>query len=95
MALNKKGQWIFVGIMVFIMVIIVAIQFISPLKDQITDARGASNLDCDNSSISTAQKMTCVVTDTTLFYFIGVCIAGAGAYLMVRKIQYKYTPPQQ
>jgi len=81
--MNKKAQntGIFAGIMIFITVIIVIIQLITPIKDQINDARSPTKLDCTNSSITTMQKATCVVVDTTLFYFVGMAIAGAGAFL--------------
>lgn len=83
--MNKKGQAVFIGIMLFIVVIITIIQFISPIKDEITTARSAGNLDCTNTSITVMQKATCVVVDTTLFYFVGVGIAIAAAALSGKK----------
>ena len=77
---QKKGQAIFIGIMIFVMLFIVIVQFINPLKDEITTARSVDNLDCGNSSITVGTKATCIVVDFTLFYFIGIAIAaGAGA----------------
>jgi len=76
---NKKAQntGIFAGIMIAITLLIVVIQLVTPIKDQINDARSPTNLDCTNSSITTMQKATCVVLDTTLFYFVGMALAGA------------------
>ena len=80
--MNKKGQHIFVGMMISVMVFIVAVQFLDPLKTQIETARDVPNLDCGNSSISTGTKATCIVVDWTLFYYTGISIAvGAGVIL--------------
>jgi len=84
--MNKKGQMVFVAIMVFIMVIITVVTLIEPLKDQITTARDSDHLDCDNASISVGTKATCVVTDFTLFYFVGVAIASAAAYFGIKRL---------
>lgn len=78
---NKKGfgLGIFAGAMTAIIVFIMAVQFITPIKDQIIDARAVDALDCTNSSISTGNKATCIVVDWTLPYFIALIIAtGAG-----------------
>lgn len=93
MAMNKKGQWIFVGIMVFIMAFIVIVQFTPILKDQIIDMRSPTKMDCTNSSITTGSKMTCIVVDSTLFYFVGICIAAAAGYIGGKKILYRFSPP--
>lgn len=78
--MNNKGQAVFVGIMTAIMVFIVTVQLIQPIKTQIETARDVPNLDCGNSSITTATKATCIITDFTLFYYVAVAIAvGAGA----------------
>ena len=95
MAMNKKGQWVLVGIMVFIMTFIVIVQFIPILKDQIITARSSPYLDCTNSTITTGTKMTCIVTDLTLFYFVGVAIAAAAGYLGGKAIKYRFSPPAQ
>lgn len=78
---NKKGigLGIFAGAMTAIIVFIMAVQFITPIKDQIIDARDVSALDCTNTSISTGNKATCIVVDWALPYFIAMIIAvGAG-----------------
>lgn len=78
---NKRGQWVFAGIMIIIMVIIVLTQFISPLKSVIGTARGPSGLDCANESISTGTTMACIVVDTYLFYFLGMAFAFGVGYI--------------
>lgn len=79
--MNKRGQAIFVGIMIFIVVFISIIQFINPLKEQVITARNPDNLDCTNSSISVGQEMACVVVDVYLFYFLGTAFAAGSAWI--------------
>jgi hypothetical protein len=89
--MNKKGQQVFVGIMIAIMLFIVMVQFIDPIKTQVQDARSDTKLDCTNTSISVGTKMTCIVTDLYLFYFFGVGIAISIAFIggraLIRKFQ--------
>jgi len=84
MALNNKAQTAMIGIMIGIFVFILAMIFIDPLSDVITETRAADQLDCSNSSISDGKKMTCLMVDLLLPYFIGVVIAVAGGYLGAR-----------
>ena len=74
---GKKGQFIFLGIMIAVMVFIVLVQLITPIKDSIVDARDADHLDCTNSTNSVGTKATCVIVDFSLFYFVGVMLAVA------------------
>lgn len=85
--MNKKGQSIFVGIMVAIMVFITAIVLIEPLKDGIDIGRDPSHLDCTNESITVGTKATCILVDFWLFYFVGVCIAGGVGFITVRRLK--------
>lgn len=91
---NKKGQQIFVGIMIMIMVFIVIVQFITPIKDQITTARSPGALDCGNSTISVATKATCIIIDWTLFYYVGIGIAVGAGFLGGLAIKRKLSPSQ-
>lgn len=83
---DKKGQQIFVGIMVFIMVLAAVIVLITPIKSQITSARATNKLDCSNSSISVGQKGGCILVDLALPYFIGITLAAAASYITMKKI---------
>jgi hypothetical protein len=93
--MDIKAQWGIVGMMVAVIFTIMAFQFITPLKSEITKTRNATNLDCTNTSITTGEKMTCIAVDLSLPYFIFVCLAAAGGYLAGRQIEYRYSPPQQ
>ena len=81
MVLNKKGQTAMIGLMIGIMVFMLAMVFIDPLSDVITESRASDQLDCSNSSVSDGKKMTCLMVDLLLPYFIGIVIAIAGGYL--------------
>ena len=81
MSLNNKGQAVIVSLMVGIFVFMMAMVFIDPLKDVITEVRSPTQLDCSNSSISDGNKMTCLEVDLILPYFIGVILALAGYYI--------------
>lgn len=85
---NTKGQGAFVGIMIAFVLIITVIVLTPLLKDQIQTVRSPTYLDCSNNSISTMNKATCVMWDTTLFYYsavaIGVAIGAIGLYAMAR-----------
>lgn len=87
MVMNKRGQAIFVKIMIAIMVFITAIVLITPLKEVITTGRDVDHLDCVNESISVGNRATCILVDLWLFYFVGVCIAGGLAFITVKKIK--------
>jgi len=88
--LNKKSNWVLIGIMSFIVVLIAIVQFIPVVKDQIVTTR--SDLDCANESITTGTKMTCIAVDTTLFYFVGVAIVAGAGYLWGKRVKFK--PPE-
>tara|TARA_Y100000310_G_scaffold319707_1_gene375306 strand:+ start:453 stop:716 length:264 start_codon:yes stop_codon:yes gene_type:complete len=81
MAMSKLGQTAMIGLMIGIMIFMVAMIFIAPLSDVVTEARDASQLDCANVSISDGKKATCLIVDLILPYFIAVVIAIAGAFI--------------
>lgn len=82
---GKKGQSIFGGIQIFIMVFLALVALIPTIKDVITTARDASHLDCDNDAISIGTKGTCLLVDFTMFYFVGMTMAAAMGYITGRK----------
>lgn len=86
MVMKKKGQAALLGVMIGVMIFMLAMLFINPITDVITEARGVSQLDCANNSISDGQKATCLVVDVTLPYFIVACLAVAGAWVSTKII---------
>ena len=87
MVMNKKGQYIFAGIMIAIMVFITAIVLIEPLKEGIEIGRDADHLNCGNESNTGGTKATCILVDMWLFYFTGVCIAGGISFIAAKKVK--------
>ena len=81
---GKKGQAIFVGIMIVTMVFFTIVALIEPLKEGVVIARDVDHLDCDNTSISVGQSGACIIVDWYMFYFIGMAFAGGMAYLGLR-----------
>ena len=53
-------------------------------KDVIVEVRGMDQLQCSNTSISDGSKMTCLVVDLILPYFIISILAIAGAYMSAK-----------
>jgi len=84
MAINKHGQVALVGLMIGIIIFMLAMVFIDPLTDVISETRAVTQLDCDNASISDGQKATCLIVDLILPYFIAMVIAVGGGYLGAR-----------
>jgi len=80
--MNSRGQ-LFLGIMLFIMIFIILVITTPVLKEIIEIGRSPSNLDCDNSLISTGVKATCVITDIGLFYYAAALLGAAGASIMI------------
>ena len=83
--MNNKGQLMMVGLMIAVFVFITAVVFMTPIKDMIEMNRNASNLDCANTSITTGTKLTCIIVDLYLPYFIGVVIFAGIAIIRARR----------
>lgn len=86
MVLGKAGQAALVGLGIGVMIFMMAMVFTTPLKEVITEYRNASNLDCDNSSITDGTKSTCLMIDLLLPYFIISVLAVAGGWVTARII---------
>jgi uncharacterized protein (UPF0333 family) len=79
---NKRGQVVFVTLMIAMVVIVLALAFAFPVKEATTNAR--SSMDCGNTSISNFNKAGCLASDLTLFYVIGGMIFIAGVVMTAR-----------
>ena len=82
--MNKRGESVFLRVMIFVMLFVTLIQLVGPMKDEIIRVRNPSNLDCDNVTISTSDKSTCILADFSLFYFFGMALFAAGGIFTVR-----------
>jgi len=92
MAINKRGQVLMYSFMLGLLILVLALAFTQPVKEQIDSIRntttleGTAGLDCANSSISDYDKGACVVSDLITFHFIGGLIFVAGAILTAKLI---------
>lgn len=82
--MNKAGQLVFVGIMVAVLGFMMVVAFIEPIKEQVGLAEVA--LDCDNASLSAGDAGACIVTDSYLFGFVGVCCAVLLGWIGLRRL---------
>ena len=82
--MNRKGQLVMVGIMMAVILIITAIVFIEPIKEQVTTAR--TSINCSSDTLSTSDDMLCIVTDTILFAFVGICFSVAIGFIGAKKL---------
>ena len=64
---NKKGT-LFIGFIFAVFFFMIGMWMLPFLKDSATDAR--TNSDCTNSSISDGAKVTCLIQDLGVPYFI-------------------------
>lgn len=74
------------GIITAIMVFVVVVLLITPLKDLIIMARDASHLNCTSGTISIGAKLSCIVIDIWLFYFVATVVAVAITYIFATKV---------
>lgn len=74
------------GIITAIMVFVVVVLLITPLKDLIIMVRDSSHLNCTAGAISIGAKLSCIVIDIWLFYFVATVVAVAITYIFSTKI---------
>ena len=79
--MNNRGQAVFAGIMIAIMVFIVAVIMIQPLVDFTSYARDTEHLACDYTNLSVGIRMTCILIDVQVFYITGMAIAAGVAFI--------------
>jgi len=92
MVLNKKGQVFIYSLMLGLIVLVLALALAGPVKDTIDSARngttdeGQLGLNCSSTTISNFDKGACIVSDLTIFHFIGGLVFIAGAVLTARLV---------
>lgn len=82
---NKKGQMI-LGIMLSIFALMFALIAIPGIKDIVTEMRDETHLNCTSDTITTGTRMTCLVVDLYLPYFIFAVLAAGSAYLFLKDV---------
>lgn len=81
---NRRAQSALVGLMIMVFLFFATIILIEPLKEGID--YGRQQLDCNNPSISTGRKATCIIVDAYLPYFVAVVLAAGASYLFFKQI---------
>lgn len=76
---NKRGQTVFLSLMLAITFFIIGLMIAPAISNSVTNGR--SNMDCSNTSIDTSQKINCTTYDLVLPYTIAV-IFGLGGGLL-------------
>lgn len=85
--MNNKGQMVFFGFMIMFAIIILAFGTAPMVKEIVDQSRNSSNMDCDNASITDTVKVTCIVTDMSMFYFVAGLIALAIGVFVSRRFK--------
>lgn len=75
---GKKGS-LYLGFLFAFFFFIFGMLMIPFMKDSATDAR--TNIQCTNSSISDGTKVTCLITDSSVPYFIIVILTLVGGFI--------------
>ena len=82
---NKSGQTMGMAILVAITIFIVGMLCVNFIKPEVTRARGLTELNCANADdISDGTKLTCLVVDWVVPYFIILVFSVAGGLLTAR-----------
>lgn len=85
--MNNKGSALFVGFMVMMTILVLTLGLAPHVKSFVDTARNATNMDCDNPTISNFDKAACVTIDMGTFYFIAGLIALAFGVFISRRFK--------
>jgi len=85
---NRKGEaaFVLVALMMGIFFFMIAMVFIDPMKDVITEVRAADQLNCTSTALTDGEKSTCLIVDLIMPMFIGVVLATAAGIIGARFI---------
>jgi hypothetical protein len=82
--MNNRGQTLMLSVVFAVILFFAGALFLNFLPSEVTTARSASALDCQNSTISDGTKLTCLVVDTTIPYWILLILSSAGGFIISR-----------
>ena len=82
--MNKKAQTFSFGIaiMVCIFLFMIGMMNVDFIKGEVTRAR--TGLSCSDATISDGNKLTCLVVDVAVPYFIIIIFSAAGGLIVAR-----------
>lgn len=81
---NKKAQTLGLALVMAITIFIVGMLCVNFVKEGVTSARDASNLNCADADISDGTKLTCLAVDLVVPYFIIIIFSVAGGLIVAR-----------
>ncbi len=67
-----------------IVIFVIVAVLIEPLKDFIIYLRDASHLNCASTTIGVAGRLSCIVVDLWLFWFVMTVLAASLTYMFVK-----------
>jgi hypothetical protein len=83
--MNSKANTLGLAMIVAVTIFIVGMISINFIKTEVTSARDATNLDCSNAAdISDGTKLTCLMVDLVVPYFILTIFSVAGGLIVAR-----------
>lgn len=82
--MNNKGQTLMMSLLFAAFIFIVGMILMNFLLPDILTARAPDALDCHNSSITDGNKVTCLMTDIAVPYWILLIISIAGGTILER-----------
>jgi len=80
---KKNGFGVITGITSFVITMVL----ISPLKQIIVLVRDASHLNCADATISVASKMSCLVVDLWIFWFVAIVLSAIVSYFFTKEVK--------
>ena len=81
MVMNKRGQVLILKIMLAVVMLIFAIGFSGPIRENIENVVNTTNMNCSSNSLSYSMNATCTVVEFMLFYLIGGLISVGMAFI--------------
>lgn len=81
---NKKGQTLGLAVIIGITVFIVGIMTVNFIMPEVTRTRNSDNLNCADTSISDGTRLTCLVVDVVVPYFIVAVVSVAVGVVTAR-----------
>lgn len=81
--MNKRGQTLFLSILVGVMIFIFGMLFLNYIKPEVSTAKLIS-LDCTNPSISDGNKVTCLGVDLVIPALIFTIVSVAVGSILAR-----------
>ena len=87
--MNKKAQsngipGLGIAFMVAVFIFMIGMISVNFIKDEVTRAIGSDQLNCADDTISDGTKVTCLLVDIVVPYFIIIIISAAGGVITAR-----------